>query len=175
MGAGRGRWKSADRKWFDDINLDPSLRLAAGYGGEIVRRQQEKLVRATWDFAGEVEDANHVIASARLGAQSARKLHADVLTLSADRLIALSEPAHGRIRALTGWESFAAEVAGSAYEGFGRASRAMRRAARLRLGAKKADSPDFTAEADRRGAPFVPQGLPVLNAKSASGLAGHGL
>jgi hypothetical protein len=165
-----GRWTGSDGKvptgkWFDDINLDPSLRLAAGYGGEIVRRHQEKLVRAAWDFAGEVEEANHVIASARLGSQSARKLHARVSALSPDRLIALSEPAHGRIHAPVGQGSCAATIAGTAYEGFGRASRIMRRAARLRLGATPTNVPDFTAEAEKRGTPFVPQGLPVLDAK----------
>lgn len=163
-----GRWTSNDSKlptgkWFDDINLDPSLRLAAGYGGEIVRRHQEQLVRAAWDFAGEVENANHVIASARLGAQSTRKLHVAMSVLSPDRLIALSEPAHARLYGLpTGRGSCAATVAGTAYEGLGRASRIMRRAARQRLGAIETGPPDLVSEAKTRGASFVPQGLPVF-------------
>lgn len=162
-----GRWTGDDGKvpagkWFDDINLDPSLRMAAGYGGEIVRRHQEKLVRAAWDFAGEVEAANHVIASARLGVQSARKLHVRVSALSPDRLIALSDQAHARIRAPSGQGSCAAAIAGTAYEGLGRSLRIMRRAARQRLGPVKANAPDFRSEAKIRGASFIPQGMPLL-------------
>lgn len=166
-----GRWtaRSGDvpeADWFDDINLDPSLRLAAGYGAEIVRRHQEKLVRAAWDFAGQVEEANYLIGAAGLGAQAARKLHKQLSRLSPERLIALSEPAHARIRAPQGPGSSATTLAGTAYEGGGLASRVMRRAARQRLGTRGSTQPgNLHAAAKARGATFVPQGLPTFEPK----------
>lgn len=163
-----GRWMGPDGTvptalWFDDVNLDPSLRLAAGYGAEIVRTHQEDLVRAAWDFAGDVAAANHLIASARFGAQSARKIHAALFSLSPDRLIALADNALVRIRAKSGRGSSAAVVAGSAYDGLGPAWRLMRRASRRSLGATLQRRPNFGQAAQARGRPFVPQGLPVID------------
>lgn len=44
--------------WVRELNLDPTRRVAAGLGAEIVRRHQEEMMAAIWEQAGEIERAN---------------------------------------------------------------------------------------------------------------------
>lgn len=43
-----------DRNWVHELNLDPRYRVAAGFGGDVVRRNQEDYMEAAWAQVGDV-------------------------------------------------------------------------------------------------------------------------
>lgn len=46
--------------WIHQVNLDLRLRLAAGVGARIVKRQQEELMEKCWQQVGEIREANRL-------------------------------------------------------------------------------------------------------------------
>lgn len=71
-----GRWHAArqevdesgdSRHWLDELNLDPRHRVAAGFGEQTIREQQEPLMAEAWRQLGEVEAANELLRNGQLG------------------------------------------------------------------------------------------------------------
>ena len=60
--------------WVRTLNTDPRNRLAAGLGAEIVRQNQEDLMKSAWDQVGQVEEANRRLRRAKLGRQAATRI-----------------------------------------------------------------------------------------------------
>ncbi len=89
--------------WIADLNLNPRYRGAAGYGAEIVRRDQDEFVDAAWDQIGAILDAEMKFNLTRLAIEAQRALkakHFDVL--GSERLLQVMGPALPRIEALAG-------------------------------------------------------------------------
>jgi hypothetical protein len=90
-----------DDNWVHDLNLDPRHRVAAGFGTRVVQQNQEQYMDAAWRQVGAVLEANRRIRRAQLARELAAALHRrhlePLLTLSAERAIALTAPVHGRV------------------------------------------------------------------------------
>ena len=79
--------------WIADLNLNPRYRGAAGYGAEIVRRDQDEFVDAAWDQIGAILDAEMKFNLTRLAIEAQRALkakHFDVL--GGERLLQVMGP-----------------------------------------------------------------------------------
>ena len=156
--AGRGTGE-----WIDDLNRDMGLRLAAGYGAEIVRRRQDDLVRRVWDFAGPIEEANRIVQDAAIGARAARRTHR-ALTALADAApgaaLGILSTAADRVRRVDG-TVFARHPEAALATPTGR--RAVRRAARARIGASAMGTTEAVMTAAQVNAEaFAPAGQPHL-------------
>ncbi len=103
-----GRWHAASPgmrvpgspPWLETLNADPRHRVAAGFGAEVIRREQEAFAAAAWSQLGAVLEANRLLVIAQLGRAVARSLHTrHISTLDADRVLALLGPIHKRVKA----------------------------------------------------------------------------
>lgn len=101
-----GRWHAATSSmgssnnppWIEALNRDPRHRAAAGFGAEVIRRNQEQLMDAAWRQVGAVLEANRALSIAQLARMTARSVHTRHLsTLPGDQLVAITAPVHGRI------------------------------------------------------------------------------
>ena len=90
------------KHWLADLNMSPRYRGAAGYGAEVVRKNQDDYVDAAWDQIGSILEAERRMNMTRLAieVQLALKLkHLD--KLPAERLLQVMGPALPRIEALS--------------------------------------------------------------------------
>lgn len=101
-----GQWQAAcpkmgaaaDPPWITTLNADPRHRTAAGFGTEVIRRDQDVLVSAAWHQAGAIEDANRGLILAQLARATASSVFARHLaTLEADPLLSICAPLQARI------------------------------------------------------------------------------
>ena len=88
-----------DRHWLDGLSLQPRYRLAAGWGAEVVRQNQDEFMQAAWEQVGEILAAERAFSLARLSRDVLKRIatrHLDKLPQA--RLLALLAPARARIR-----------------------------------------------------------------------------
>ena len=86
--------------WIHELNLDPRHRVAAGFGGDVVRKHQEEYMEAAWLQVGDVLEHNQ---KARVGltwmsvsdALFAKSIAA--LATSPTRVLSLTAPVQARI------------------------------------------------------------------------------
>ncbi|MBK8458913.1 MAG: hypothetical protein IPL43_00760 [Micropruina sp.] len=62
-------------RWYEELNTDPAMRVAAALGTLVVQRQQETLVAAAWDQAADLRVATRLLGLAGLGLAIADSLH----------------------------------------------------------------------------------------------------
>jgi len=87
--------------WIADLNLGPRYRGAAGYGAEIVRRNQEDYVDAAWDQIGDILAAERRFNFTRLAIEAQLALRAKHFDkLPPERLLQVLGPALPRIEAV---------------------------------------------------------------------------
>jgi hypothetical protein len=105
-----GRWHAAvDRLdlaagaqpvWFHELNADPRLRVGAGLGAEVVRRNDEQLMAAAWDQVEGILTANAHLRRAQLAREAAVRLMTNHLsTLDGDTLLQVTGPVHAHVAA----------------------------------------------------------------------------
>lgn len=85
--------------WLDGLSLQPRYRLAAGWGAEVVRQNQDEFMQAAWRQVGEVLAAERAFSLARLSRDVLKRVairHLDKLPEA--RLLALLAPARARIK-----------------------------------------------------------------------------
>jgi hypothetical protein len=86
--------------WFHQLNADPRLRVAAGLGAEVVRRNDDQLMAAAWDQVEGILAANAALRRAQLAREASSRLLANHLsTLDGDTLLQVTGPTHGRVAA----------------------------------------------------------------------------
>ena len=83
--------------WIHELNLDPRHRVAAGFGGDVVRKHQEDYMEAAWEQVGDVLAHNQKVASrARPGSRSTtsctRSRSRPLAEAPPSRLLALTAP-----------------------------------------------------------------------------------
>jgi len=114
-----GRWHAAtDRldpatgampQWLHELNADPRLRLTAGLGAEVVRRNDEELMAQAWEQVDGVLEANEALRRAQAAREAAEKLLTKHLsTLDPESLLQVTAPVHARV--LAGQPVTAAEL-----------------------------------------------------------------
>ena len=88
-----------DAGWLWGLNLDPRYRAAAGLGAQVVAAQQEQLVAAAWDRAGDVGQANTLLRRGQLArAVGASVQRTRLAALPADAVLRVTQPVHSRLR-----------------------------------------------------------------------------
>lgn len=85
-------------RWFEQLNLEPSARIAAQFGTEVVQQHQELLMASAWDQVDGLADVNRVLRHAQLHLAVATSLHVrHVARLQPDAGLRMLAPALGRI------------------------------------------------------------------------------
>lgn len=105
-----GRWHAAenavdtgtgllkDANWFHQLNLDPSYRMAAGIGAELVREKQDVFMQQAWEQVGELREANQKLRQAELGKEVATRLFKKHLAArDEEKILAVTQALHGKI------------------------------------------------------------------------------
>jgi hypothetical protein len=100
-----GRWHAmADRMdarepgWVNELNADPRLRTAAGFGTRVIQTSQEDFMQRAWQQVGDVIEANRRIRQAQLALSAGFQiLRKNVLPLPPPTILALTSPVHARV------------------------------------------------------------------------------
>lgn len=100
-----GRWhamvnrlNAAEGGWTNEINADPRLRTASGFGTRVIQTGQEDYMKRAWQQVGQVIEANHKIRQAQFGISASYQiLKKNLEPLSSDQILALSVPVHARV------------------------------------------------------------------------------
>lgn len=99
--------------WLDDLSLQPRYRLAAGWGAEIVRQNQDEFMQAAWAQLGDILAAERAFSLARLARDVLKRVELRHLAkLSPERVLAVMAPARARIALATG-QSLYGRMAGA--------------------------------------------------------------
>jgi hypothetical protein len=83
-----------DQGWVRFVNHTPVKRAAAGLGADIVRRNQEALMAAAWDDAGELRQTLSELRRARLSAEVGRSLARRISAEDDSAVIQLTRSLH---------------------------------------------------------------------------------
>lgn len=84
--------------WVHQLNLDPSLRAAAGMGAEVVRKNQESYMDQCWDQVGDIIEANRRLREAQLAKEAGGALFRKHLANQSDeRLLSLAHRYQSRV------------------------------------------------------------------------------
>ncbi|HEY2879468.1 hypothetical protein [Nocardioides sp.] len=79
--------------WLAHLNVDPRLRVAAGLGAEIVRRDQDHYAESAWKQVGDVLAANRLRRRAELSLGASLRLYTRwIATLDSGMLLATAAP-----------------------------------------------------------------------------------
>jgi len=100
-----GRWHAmVDRLdasgdgWVNELNADPRLRTAAGFGTRVLQANQEDYMQRAWRQVGDVIEANRRIRQAQLGLSAGLQiLRKNLQPLRDHDLIAVTRPVHARV------------------------------------------------------------------------------
>jgi hypothetical protein len=86
-------------RWLDQLNLQPRYRLAAGWGAEVVRQNQDEFMQAAWTQVGEVLAAERALSLSRLAHDVLKRIEKRHLDkLPEHRLLAVLGAARARIK-----------------------------------------------------------------------------
>jgi hypothetical protein len=89
--------------WLDGVSLQPRYRLAAGWGAEVVRLNQDEFMQAAWAQLGDVLAAERAFSLARLARDVLKRVEVRHLArLSPERVLAVMSPARARIAVAPG-------------------------------------------------------------------------
>ncbi len=84
--------------WLQEVNLDPRMRVMAGAGAEVIRRNQEAYMEAAWKQVGEVREANNKLRLMQLSRMNNKALYdKHLVPLNDELLINVAAPIHARI------------------------------------------------------------------------------
>jgi hypothetical protein len=87
--------------WVHNLNLDPRWRAAAGFGTDVVQKNQEEYMDAAWDQVGAVLEANRKIRQAQLATQVSvhwyERQIKPIWQVSNDRLLMMTAPVQKRV------------------------------------------------------------------------------
>lgn len=84
--------------WFEQLNLEPPMRVAAQFGTVVVQQQQEALVASAWQQAADSRAVNQTLRHAQLGCAVATSLHRRHLAnLAPDAGLQVLAPAQARL------------------------------------------------------------------------------
>ena len=89
--------------WLHGLSLQPRYRLAAGWGAEVVRQNQDEFMQAAWEQLGDVLAAERAFSLARLARDVLKRIEVRHLAkLSPDRVLAVMSPARARVAVAAG-------------------------------------------------------------------------
>ena len=95
---------NAHATWLHDLNFDPRMRAAAGFGVRAVRADSDNLIASAWDQFQQLRQANQRLRQfqlARVVAQTTLTRHVNALE-GAGSFLQLTQPMHTRLRITLG-------------------------------------------------------------------------
>ncbi|MEZ0387662.1 MAG: hypothetical protein ACAI34_11375 [Verrucomicrobium sp.] len=85
--------------WFQELNLDPRHRVAAGLGTLTIQDQQQQLMASAWQQLDKIRAINDQLRFAQLARETAIRIHTrHVATAGEDAFMQLTAPVHARVR-----------------------------------------------------------------------------
>ncbi|WP_254764255.1 hypothetical protein [Natrinema marinum] len=78
--------------WFNELNVDPRHRLAAGFGTLVVQENQDALMSSAWDQFGDVREANRLLRRAKLASAVLEPVHEKLSSYTTTRLLGMTAP-----------------------------------------------------------------------------------
>ena len=105
--------------WPDQLNLDPSFRVAAGLGAEVIREHQEQFMSRSWQqLADERKKLNKELQTLRFGQEVSKAIYnkhfsatPGAETQNAGKFLALTQSVHNLIKVDAAGNTIAAKVA----------------------------------------------------------------
>lgn len=88
-------------RWFDELNVDPRHRIAAGYGTQVIQREAERLLHSAWEQFGELREANRKLHRLQVDELVLTDRFRVFKTLSMGTMLSVTAPLHGSVRAGT--------------------------------------------------------------------------
>jgi hypothetical protein len=86
--------------WFDELNADPRLRVAAAMGVRVVQSQQDQLLAGAWRQVEGIRELNAELRQAQAAREFARRVHGRHLAVDDPEVVLqLSGPVHARLAA----------------------------------------------------------------------------
>jgi len=86
--------------WFQELNVDPRLRVGAGLGTRVVQVHQEALMASAWNQVDRVRQLNEELRQAQLAREMAVRLATrHVFTTEPEAVLMLTAPLHTRVKA----------------------------------------------------------------------------
>ena len=104
-------------RWLRDLNLDPRYRVMASLGTRLVQLHQEALVASAWEQTAAMREANRALRQGQLARAVGEVLDTRLRTLAfgaPGRLLQLTTPVHGLVRAGAGTATVADALGRSA-------------------------------------------------------------
>lgn len=101
---GSGQAGNAQPTWMHDLNFDPRMRAAAGFGVRAVRADSDSLVASAWDQFQQLRQANQRLRQfqlARVVAQTTLTRHINAVE-GTGSFLQLTQPMHTRLRVTLG-------------------------------------------------------------------------
>jgi hypothetical protein len=89
-----------DQNWVHRLNLDPRFRVPAGFGTNVIQKNDELYMSSAWQQIGEVLEANARIRAAQMAQVAMLSWHSrHIASLTFDRAFLLTAPVHKRVLA----------------------------------------------------------------------------
>jgi hypothetical protein len=92
---------SPNDNWIHELNLDPRYRVPAGFGTQVVQKNQEEYMDAAWEQIGKVLEANRKIRWAQLAKEISWIWHTRHLqplrATSLEKALVFTAPVHKRV------------------------------------------------------------------------------
>jgi hypothetical protein len=99
-----GQWQAgvstldgAPAGWLVDLNVDPTLRVAAGLGAQVVAEAQIPLVAAAWQQVDGIRRVNEELRFTQLAVEVATRLQTRHLPGDTEALLSMTAPVHSRV------------------------------------------------------------------------------
>jgi len=86
--------------WLSELNLNPGTRIAASAGTQVVQKNQEALVAASWDQIGDLPKANRILRQGQLARHvSASLSNRHLQAVNGDGVfLQMTDPLHSRVK-----------------------------------------------------------------------------
>lgn len=89
------------KNWIHELNLDPRFRVAAGFGTQVIQKNQEKYMTAAWKQVGDILEGNRLIFLAQLSKEVSwiwyDKHLRPMFKNNAEKAFIFSAPIHSRV------------------------------------------------------------------------------
>ncbi|HEY3578956.1 MAG TPA: hypothetical protein VGK82_00360 [Pyrinomonadaceae bacterium] len=84
--------------WYNDLNRDPRTRVPAGFGTNVIQKDQEKFMQKAWQQVQKVYEANRKVRDFKFTMHMSMFLNAATFAaLAPERLIAVTAPVHTKV------------------------------------------------------------------------------
>jgi len=86
--------------WIDELNLDPSLRVLAGIGANVVREKQEEFMSQAWQQVGDIIEANKKLKAGQNAEETSKVIYDKSVKAENDEgLLLMTHNLHSRVKA----------------------------------------------------------------------------